>query len=130
MRPFGVLTDIDIFAMINAKLKSFKLKNMNKILRIIGSILSATAAIIMVVFLVQSFLPESSINRELTDSLIDKIFFAFMIMGCAGFYAILSVGLLKGFNLMKNIVTQKWAIISCFIFLSGIYYSVMFGSPW
>lgn len=103
---------------------------MNKSIRIIGGILSAAAAIFMIVFLIQSFLPGSGINPELTNSFVDKIFWVLMVLGCSGFYVLLSVALLKGLNLMENAVAQRLIIIMGFVFMSGIYYHAMFGSPW
>jgi hypothetical protein len=98
---------------------------MNKILRFLAVLFTGSAAILMVLFTIQTMWT-GDINPAMLDSAIDKLMFISMSIGCALGYGTAAVRL-SGLASVK--VSQVSFLVSMVFFLSGIYYHMMFGSP-
>jgi hypothetical protein len=100
------------------------------VLRLFGGAFTTVVAIALFVFLAQILGSPSTatINPELIDSLPDKIFFVFMMGGAGMGYAVMSWYFFPGKKLSGSPFAA--AILSGLLFISGIYYHMIFGSPW
>ena len=103
---------------------------MNKIFRILGGLLSAAAAIAMLYCLMETLSPGSTINSEIIDSGVDRLFWVLCIGGCAGFYGVISIVLFKDITLNESKILSTAMVITGFACMVGLYYSTIFGSPW
>lgn len=76
---------------------------------------------------------ESGINTIMIESTADRFFLTCMILGCAAAYgAISSASIMSSLNILKGItknVVRATFIVSCFVFIAGAYYHMIFGSP-
>ena len=101
-----------------------------KIFRFLGAALCALASIVMLIGLAMSLTGHLTLNPEITDSVFDKIFWILTAGGCAIVYAIASIGLVGRVNFPTNKPLTISGLVAMFMFLAGLYYTVMFQSPW
>lgn len=101
-----------------------------KIFRFLAAALCALASVVMFIILVMSLTGYSIINPEITDSFLDKIFWILTAGGCAIVYAIASIAFAGRVNLPTNKPLTVSGLVAMFMFLAGLYYTVMFQSPW
>ncbi len=97
-------------------------------MKIFGGILSVIAGLTMAFSWVQFMVDPGGLNPELTDSLMDKVMFTFLILGAAAVYILVGVVLIKGRTIEKSNTALFFIFMMLFIF--GLYYTTMFGSPW
>lgn len=101
---------------------------MKKVFRILGAICSAFLALVLVYALPYT-LATKKINPEIIDSGIDKFFFASLILGCAMCYGFVSYYLFT--NLKVEHKPMVWSGFVGFVaFIAGLYYHMIFQSPW
>lgn len=98
-------------------------------LRFLGGLICAAFAIMMVYCLQQTLSGSANINFRFIDSIYDKVFWVLAIGGCAGIYATTSVSLFKDIAWDDKRALAP-LVISGIVFISGLYYHMMFGSPW
>lgn len=101
-----------------------------KVLRFLGAVFCAIASIGMLFCLVQTLTGHSTVNPKIIESSIDKLFWILAIAGCSGLYATASISLIKGVSPEKSKAIMAFGVITCFAFMAGLYYTVIFGSPW
>jgi hypothetical protein len=96
-----------------------------KILRTILFVVCTFAAVGMF-YSVFAFTPG---NPVITDSITDKILWAVLLAGCGGGYAVAAYSLLKGSMDLVPSFVKTYGMVSIFMFIIGLYYHTMFGSP-
>lgn len=99
---------------------------MSKILRGVLGILLIWPGVYMISIIPGTF-TSGEINPELIDSLVDKISWGMLMLGCSGIFFVLGVTIIKNLNLYK---IKNYFIFFMIMFIIGIYYSFMFQSPW
>lgn len=103
---------------------------MKKTLNFVGGLIASIAVIALFVALYQTLSGKSWIDSRLTESILDKIFWIFLIFGCAGFYFALAVKLFRGNKPEDKTKFIKFILIAAFVFAAGMYYHFIFNSPW
>lgn len=102
---------------------------MKKVMFFLG-LISGIAGLFLIATAPYTLATESSINHQIIDSEIDKIFYVLMIMGCGMCYGMASVCLLKNWKPSEHKPVLYIGMISAYAFLAGLYYHMVFGSPW
>jgi len=110
--------------------EQIKTINKMKVLLFILGLVSAIAGLFLIVSARYTLATETGINQQLIDSEIDKLFYLLMFVGAGMCYAMASVCLLKNWRPMEHKPVLYVAMISAFAFLAGLYYHMIFGSPW
>jgi hypothetical protein len=95
----------------------------------LGGILAYLAGLTIVIFWKQS-LGDPTFNPEIIESTIDKIMWAMACFGCAGGYSLVGVKLTLGKNTPFGRTMSIAFLICMAAFMAGLYYGVIFGSPW
>lgn len=97
-------------------------------IRTVGAVFSAICGLLLCFFTGQILLLPSHIDPSLTDSMADKIFFVFMVGGGGVLYILISIKLF-----VKTLSSSLWSfgfLFFGYVFAVGLYYHIIFGSPW
>lgn len=100
-----------------------------RVLRFFVGIFCAFCGIIMLYFLQQTLSGSVNINPELLDSTTDEFFWILLIGGCSSSYLVAAVALFKGSS-VHDIKFIPWMIVPVLSFAAGLYYHLIFQSPW
>jgi len=96
-------------------------------IRTVGAVFSAICGLLLCFFTGQILLLPSRIDPSLTDSMADKIFLIFMIGGAGVLYILISI------KLFVKELSSLWLygfLFFGYVFAAGLYYHIIFGSPW
>lgn len=102
---------------------------MKKLLFVLG-VLSAITALYLIASAPYTLATGTHINPQIIDSEVDKLFYLLMVVGCGMMYGMVSVCLLKNWNPMNHKPVLYVGMISAFAFFAGLYYHMIFNSPW
>lgn len=103
---------------------------MRKLLFFILGLLAAGAAIFLVASGPYTLATQTGINPDIIDSEVDKLFYLLMVWGCGMVYAMVSVCLFKSWNPVHYKPVLYTGMVSAFAFFAGLYYHMIFNSPW
>ena len=103
--------------------------NMNKVLRFLGGALALASAIIMGFATYKMAIGQSPISQNLVDSGIDKLFFGLVLIGCTMGYLSFVPWLWFKLNPFNHKPTGVVFFTGISLFICGMYYCFMFGSP-
>ena len=100
-----------------------------KALRFLCGLLSLIAAVWVAAYGINSLITHSGVNPRMIDSVIDKLFYLLLMLGCAGSYGVASFYLFTGTKPFEKRPVAWVGLVSLCAFLFGMYYHVIFGSP-
>lgn len=103
---------------------------MKRVLLFTLGLLAFAAAIFLIISGPYTLATQTGINHQLIDSEVDKLFYLLMVWGCGIVYAMVSVCLFKNWNLLHYKPVLYTGMIAAFAFFAGLYYHMIFGSPW
>lgn len=88
---------------------------------LLGASLALFAGVMMIIFWISSMVDPGALDPELTKSLIDKVMWSMLILGCAEVYILVGVSFGRGLTPEKS--SPKLFAIFMVIFIVGLYYS-------
>jgi hypothetical protein len=101
-----------------------------KLVRILAALVCAGCALFLPYCLFATLTGAQPINPQIVDSRMDKFFWIIMIAGGAVAYGCGSVGLFIGRSVKNSPYFLKIFIVCGLAFACGIYYHMIFQSPW
>lgn len=100
-----------------------------KLVRFLCGLGAGVFALTLTVLTPYTLATKSGVNLAIIDSQVDQLFYMLMMLGGAGMFTAISVSLLRT-ALAKDRTVTSFALISGLFFFSGLYYHMIFGSPW
>ena len=102
---------------------------MNKVFRFLGGTAALASAIFMAFATYKIANGQTPISHDLLDSAIDKLFFGLLMIGCVLGYGSLVPWLWFKLNPFNHKPTGVVFFTGISLFICGMYYCFMFGSP-